>query len=460
MTYSGSQNRIVNVEAENMKGCFVKIGLPNIEKLRATYGHMLMLSAMKSIEGVAKAHLGDVTVIWLHKAAAIQVHKASETLDDAMRNLYSFYDAISQGLTLSLDGKAVELHWASEPLMAVIDQGSDRSISQRFIRTGDMLHALETLGGKEARHGNRRVIMDSEFKSPSEIIQGQVSDWRRQETFHDALTNNGIGLGFKEIRSTVTNSLNGFSASINPIPLDAKEGQTPAITDLQMWMLAEHVGATDDLTVTLIRLALNQLRVWSVLISNNDATITISVPADSITENQERIYQLLKRYRDVSHRLITALKLSDKTFSLKNRPLLIATVTDLTESTGTQFALAEMGLTHGKLEIVQKLSVVATYLPPHWADGARFYENGQPVVANLTNALHKFRSEVIASNINPQKTPLSSLMKLGIDSYVVANHPPAAATMTADQAIIAIKNQEDSISKTVIDSRLRFQQAI
>ncbi|KXS54599.1 MAG: Uncharacterized protein AWU57_1022 [Marinobacter sp. T13-3] len=459
MTLPAPKRSVVRIPPEQMHGSFIQIALPNMEQVRPIYGRMAMLACMKSLESMAEKHLGPVTVVWLHKTAAFQIHDAHPTMEAATQAIERFYDDLCQGIDLNIDGAKVELHWINRPLMAVVEQGTIKITGERFNRAREMLEAMEMGVGNPTTESKRRILMSSAFQTPKERLRDQANDWRRQQALQDALINQGIHLTFREVRATLTDTLIGYTASPAPLTVPGCSSHEPPIDARQMWALARRSGARTELAMTLLRTALNQLRIWQVLVPANDIALTIEVEVDCLIENQDAISCLLKEYSDVSDRLVVAMTLDDNCRAFKEQELTGATIADLHEFTGTRFALSDMGFGEGRKRIAQTFGAHAAYLAPQWGASQGFYEKAKPIIRSLVRVLHTMRSEVIATNMSMANTNPYELADLGIDAYEL--RPDSRhGELTEDDAILQIERHQQSIASTVINARFRFGQPI
>lgn len=433
-------------EIESYNGAFLMIKLPTINGLKEAYGKTLELDLQRAISDVTNEHLGTHTPIYLLDKVALQLH-SSISEDELRRSIRSWAEDIGKGLRFEVKGNLVEIKWVSHPAISVIKDTGELNLSSRIAQASHALGNLDTLG-YQLRAPMNIAYVDQTVKATSK----SASEWRKEKAVRIAIQNQELDLEFVPARNAVTGSIDGFRAFY--APLIRFDNTQIKLTHNKIMAVSEKIGLGGDCNLLMLKTALNQCRVWQLLMPNNDATLTIPISVDTLMEHQSTVFDMLSAYNDVTGRVNLALQIPSDPRATNHLQALNATVFDLHVKTGVKFALTDFGMSQLNLQMAQEVDVQIIYLADQWPETITAQQFSDPILHNLINLLHTLRVEVVATNISTE-TQLDNLKTANIDSYESCQRkePP----ITQSKALRMIEKHQTNIARTVINAQYRFR---
>lgn len=433
---------------ESRTGSFLIIQLPPLDGLKQIHGYSLDFAVQRAIKKVTSDNLGDHTQVWLDDRIAVQLH--TERAQSELRSsVTSFAKELDRGLTISLDGTNTQIQWVNRPRIGVLENPSKLDLAQRIACSDEAVRSVQDLGFQI-----RAPLNVAYYQEAITSSEREGTDWRKEKALRLALQNQELELQFSPVCAAATNGLAGFRSQFRTlIKYDKSRIQ---ISHPEIMEISERIGFKGESNQLLLKSALNQCRIWQLLVPGNDASITIPVNTDAIIENQSSIFELLKIYSDVASRIVIALEVHEGSVTASELPALNATVSELHRLTGVRFALTDFGMSKLNLSMAQEVDVQVIYLAGQWPDTATSHTFNDPILPNLIELLHSLRTEVVATNV-ASDTQLQNLKKARIDWYEPSTRNEQA--LREDQALDLIENHQKTIANTVINAQFRFRHA-
>src|SRR5690606_30683139 len=341
---------------------FILIQMPSLEGLKKAYGLDFELAMLQSIKRISTSRMGKHTLVWLNNKVGIQMHEPLEisALKDEVRELAA---QLGKGLSLSIKDLNIQVNWVNQPLIGVVGSCTELNASERIEKAN---LALKTISGLDR---NLQAPLNIAFyHAPDGQNEIQASHWRRERALRSALQGQELGLQFWPVRDALTDALAGFRAEFKTL---VKYDRTEIrLTHHDILTLSTRIGAEHEANLILLKSALNQCRIWQLLVPGNDISITIPVHADTLMQNQSIIADLLNTYADVAGKVVIAIEVKEGSMSARHLPALNATVRDLHKASGIRFALTEFGLSSLNLSMAQEVDVHMIYLAEQWPESA------------------------------------------------------------------------------------------
>lgn len=445
----------VGPRIEGYNGPFIMIRLPTLGSLDKLYGHALAFEIQRQIGGLVEQHLGAHTLFWLSDRYGVQVHKPMDVPSLQLR-LQDLSHDLSRGLTLTLDGHQTQIQWVNHPSLGVVTACQGLNLAERIAMANEALNHLGSLMHKVQPPLNISYH-DSQSSTHHDANTGgtvEPSEWRKEKALRIGLQEQALELEFKPAKDALTDGLAGFRVKFQP--LIRYDDMEVRLNHSEILRLGGKIGLGPEINLILIRNALNQCRIWNMLVPGNDATITAPMDIDTLVQNQERIYELLMQYNDVAGRLIMALEIGENSVAESFPAALNSCIADLHRKTGARFALTEFGLSKKNLRMAQELDVQVVYLAGQWPETATSHSFSDPILPNLIELLHSLRTEVVGTNISTQRQ-LDNLKGANIDRYEPSQKTSPA--LREDEALALLEAHQNTVASTVINARYRFRKA-
>lgn len=436
---------------EQMSAAFLMIQLPSLDTFKQGYDQPGEVDFMiqGAIGELVDLHIGDHTLIPIKGKLGIQVH-SDLPKGHGRTCIANFAMALDQGITLKFSTAHTQLQWVSRPRIGVLESCKNVDLAQRIAQAAEALDSMSNMG-----HRLRAPMNVAYFNDVSSVVKGdRMSNWRKERVLRVALQDQELELEFIPAKDAITDSLTGFRASFASIV--KYDGAEVRLKHADIMQASDRLGLAKECSFLALKSALNQCRVWQLLVPGNDTSITISLDADILMQTQSSILAMLRTYKEVANQVIIALNVNSNSVVANQLRSLNEMITDLNESTGVRFAITEFGMSHLNLQMAQEVDVQVIYLAGQWPDTSTSHTFNDPILPSLIELLHSFRTEVVATNIGTE-AQLKNLKSARIDRYESSTLRHSA--LCEDEALHLIEQQQVAISSTIINAQFRFRHA-